>query len=139
MDFKNLTPAEHQSLLKFPAYVSLLAANGDGKFDKDEKLAALDIEHIKSYFSHPLLAAFFKEVNEKFEDTLTALNKSLPVTRDARNAAIRKELQGLEKIVSKLDEEYAKAMHKSMASFKEHVSHAHNNVLVDFLFPFPLK
>ncbi|MEQ9378618.1 MAG: hypothetical protein RIG68_25745 [Imperialibacter sp.] len=139
MDFKNLTPAEHQSLLKFPAYVSLLAANGDGKFDKAEKLAALNIEHIKSYASHPLLAAFFKEVNEKFEATLTALAQSLPMERGARNTAIRKELQGLEKILLKLDEEYAVAMHKSMASLKDHVSHAHNNVLVDFLFPFPLK
>ncbi len=139
MDFTNLTPAEHQSLLEFPAYVSLLAANGDGKLDDDEKSAALDIEHIKSYTSHPQLTNFYKEVNASFKQTLTALDKELPTGREARNMVIRRKLHELEEIIAKLGPESSLIMHKSMKSFKEHVSHAHNNVLVDFLFPFSLK
>ncbi len=45
----------------------------------------------------------------------------------------------LEKIVSKLGEDYTSAMQRSMKSFKNHVSKAHNNVLVDFIFPMPIE
>ncbi|MCU7549288.1 hypothetical protein OCK74_09180 [Chitinophagaceae bacterium LB-8] len=39
----------------------------------------------------------------------------------------------------KLGKEYASAMRRSMQSFKDHVSKAHHNVLVDFIFPIPIK
>jgi hypothetical protein len=38
-----------------------------------------------------------------------------------------------------LGEGYRSAMHRSMKSFKDHVSKAHRNVLIDFIFPMPIK
>jgi hypothetical protein len=35
--FKNISERENEALLKFPVYVSLLAANSDSKLDKAEK------------------------------------------------------------------------------------------------------
>jgi hypothetical protein len=44
----------------------------------------------------------------------------------------------LEKIVLKLGEEYTSIMYHSMKTFKDHVSKAHHNVLVNFIFPIPI-
>ena len=67
------------------------------------------------------------------------LDKDLPATIAERAAAIKKELLNLEKIVLKLGKEYTTVMHRSMKTFKEHVSKAHNNVLMDFAFPMPIE
>jgi hypothetical protein len=53
---KNLSEQEYQELLKFPAYISLLAANSDGKMDETEKKAAIRFSHIKTYSCDPLLS-----------------------------------------------------------------------------------
>lgn len=45
----------------------------------------------------------------------------------------------IEKVVLKLGKEYAAVMHRNMKSFKEHVSKAHHNVFIDFIFPMPIE
>ena len=139
-DYRNkLSDKEHDLLLKFPAYITLLAANTDGVLDKDEFFSAKELAHIKSFSSHLMLEGFYKDVNLIFEQTLDDLDKALPEGKDGRAAAIQAELAKIEKIMLKLGEEYTSIMHKSMRSFKDHVSNAHHNVLVDFIFPIPIK
>ena len=137
--FKNLTEEEYKTLLKFPAYISLLAANRDGEFDDLEKESAIKFAHIKTYSCDPLLTDFFKEVDKIFESSIVQLDKELPKGKLSRDTAIINELLKLESIVVKSSEEYASAMRDSMRSFKNHVSKVHNNVLVDFIFPLPLQ
>lgn len=136
---KELSNQDHDLLLKFPAYISLLAANADGTLDKDELFAANELARIKNFSCHLILEDFFKEVTLNFESTLLNLDKSLPIGKDGRFAAIKTELVNIEKIMLKLGDEYTSIMHKSMRAFKEHVSNAHHNVLVDFIFPIPIK
>jgi hypothetical protein len=139
MPFKNISEQENEALKKFPVYVSLLAADSDGKLDEAEKKLAVKFSHIKTYSCDPLLTEFYKEADIVFENNIDELDKNLPVIKAQREATIKKELANLEKIVLKLDEEYVSVMHRSMKSFKEHVSKAHHNVLVDFIFPVPLE
>jgi len=139
MPFENLTTQEHESLLKFPAYISLLAANVDGKLDETEESTAVDFVHIKSYSSDPLLVDFFNDVHQTFSITLNALNKAMPLGKLNRDNAIKKKLVELEAIINKLDPDHADVIRKSMQSFKEHVSRAHHNVLLDFIFPFTTR
>lgn len=139
MPFENLTTQEHQALLKFPAYISLLAANVDGKLDETEESTAVDFAHIKTYSSDPMLADFFNDVHQTFSITLNALNKALPLGKMNRDSAIKKKLVELEAIINKLDPDHADIIRKSMQSFKEHVSRAHHNVLIDFIFPFTIE
>jgi hypothetical protein len=136
--FKKLSVQENQALLKFPAYISLLAANSDGKLDETEKKSAIKFAHTKTFSCDPLLTEFYKEADKVFANTIEQLDKDLPKEKDSREAAIKKELLNLEKIVSKLGKDYTLTMHHSMKSFKEHVSKAHHNVLVDFIFPLPI-
>ncbi len=137
--FNTLTKDEKEALLKFPAYISLLAADTDGLLDKAEKKEAIKLEHIKTFSADPLLKEFYREADKVFKNNLEMLDKNLPEGRESKEATIKFELAKLEKIILKLGEDYTAAMYRSMKSFKDHVSKAHHNVLVDFIFPVPIK
>lgn len=137
--FENLSEKETVTLLKFPAYISMLAASCDDKLDEEEKKSAIKFAHTKTFSCNPLLNEFYNEAEKVFEDNIEKLEKMLPTEKVFREAAIKKELLNLEKIVRKLGKDYALTMHSSMKSFKEHVSKAHHNVLVDFIFPIPIS
>ena len=139
MPFKNISSQENETLQKFPAYVSILAADSDGKLDEAEKKLAIKFSHIKTYSCDPLLSSFYEEADKDFEKNVLQLDKDLPVKNEARSAIIKNELLDLEKIVLKLGKEYTTVMHRSMKSFKEHISKAHHNVFEDFIFPLPIK
>ena len=133
--FKRISAQEYEALLKFPAYISMLAANSDDKLDVPERKAAIKFAHIKTFSCEPVLAEFYMDADKVFEHNINEIDQDLPGETDRREAAIKNELLNLEKIILKLGQKYASAMHRSMKSFKEHVSKAHNNVLVDFIFP----
>jgi tellurite resistance protein len=137
--FKNLTDSENKALLKFPVYISLLAANVDGKMDEAEKKEAIKFSHIKTYSADVLLVGFYKEADAVFENNISQLDNALPKEKNSRESAIKYELSNLEKLVLKLGDEDRAALHHSMRTFKEHVSQAHHSVLVDFIFPIPTK
>ena len=137
--FKKLTELENKALLKFPAFISLLAANIDDKLDEAERKSAINFSHIKTYSCDPLLIEFYEEADKVFGENMQQLDKDLPIEKAAREAALKKELMKLETIVSKLGEEYITVMHRSMKSFKDHISQAHHSVLMDFIFPMPIK
>jgi len=133
--FDKLSEKENEELLKFPAYISLLAANFEGHLDDVEKRSAIKFAHIKTFSCDPLLSEFYKAADKVFEKNIKAIDRELPKEKDSREVAIKQKLQTLAKIVSKLDKEYAATIYRGMESFKEHVSRAHNNVFVDFIFP----
>ncbi|MEO7309132.1 MAG: hypothetical protein ABIX01_01945 [Chitinophagaceae bacterium] len=135
----NLNTQDYQVLLKFPVYITLLAASIDGKLDEAEKRSAIKFSHIKTYSCDPLLTSFYEDADKVFEKNMMELDKDLPVNTKERSAAIKVELLDIEKIVAKLGAEYTAVMHRSMKSFKEHVSKAHHNVFVDFIFPIPIE
>jgi hypothetical protein len=135
--FKELTESQNKELLKLPCLISLLAANN--KLDTKESQVAIKFSHIKTYSCDPLLFKFYEEADKYFENNILQLDKDLPFEKLAREAEINKELIILENLVQKLGGEYVTAIHKSMDSFKEHVSQAHHNILQDFIFPIPIK
>jgi hypothetical protein len=133
--FKKLSLEENNALLKFPAYISLLAANNDGTLDEIQKKSAIKFAHTKTFSCDRLLTIFYKEADRVFETNIEQLDKDLPRGKENREAAIKMELLHLEKMVSRLGKKYASIIHSSMESFKTHVSKAHHNVLVDFVLP----
>jgi len=137
--FTNLSHEEQAQLLKFPAYISLLAANLDGELDAVEKNAAIELTHIRSYKSDEVLSGFYREVEKNFEETITNIDAQLPQDKDAREIEIMENLGKIELILSKLGYSYSKKMHESMRTFKNHVSNAHGNILERFVIPIPIK
>ena len=138
--YTTLTPAQKQKLLHFPVYISLLAANADGKFDDQEKQKAVEMADIKNYDNkEPLLTRFYADAQDAFEENLEHLESLLPKDKQQREDAIKQQLAEIEAVLSELGPEYVKAMYRSMQSFKAYVSKAHDNVLEHFLFPLPIK
>jgi len=136
--FKNISAKEKNILLKYPAYISLLASNSDGCLDDAEIHSATELAYIKTFSSNPLLDEFYTDAYAVFEMNLIELNRNLPKGKDDREVNIKKELACIEKIVLKIGKNYASALHRSMESFKEHVEKAHRSPLVDFIFPIPI-
>ncbi len=137
--FENLTQNEKDNLLKFPAYISLLAANKTDDFDKKEEDVAIDFTHIKTFSCNPVLSDFYKEADVVFKLNIEDLNNKLPNDKEEREKAINHELKKLEPLLLKLGNEYAIIMHKSMQSYTDHVSQAHDNVLLHFVLPIYIK
>jgi hypothetical protein len=133
--FKKLSAKDKKALLAFPAYISMLAAYKDDKLDESEKEAAIKLSHTATFACDPILTDFYMEVDKVFEKNIAQLDKDLPKDKSRREATIKNELLKLEKIIRKLGKTYALTMHQSMKQFKEHVSKAHHNVLIDFIFP----
>ena len=137
--FEELSNADQTEFLKFPAYISLLAANHDGITDQKELKAAIDFDHMKTYTSNIMLAGFYEKADLVFKDNLIELDNELPKGKEDRDTAIMEKLRKLEYLLSKFDKVYASKMHQSMKTFKEHVSAAHQNFLESFIFPVPIK
>src|SRR5690349_216321 len=96
---KELSEQDKEQLLKFPAYISLLAASADGGLDKEERKAAVKLTHIKTFSCDPVLLDFYTRVEQHFETTITELNDKLSRDKQERDAAIKKELSKLEAIL----------------------------------------
>jgi hypothetical protein len=137
--FEKLSKADQTDFLKFPAYVSLLAANQDGITDRQEMNIAINFDHMKTYTCNPMLAGFYEKADSVFKDNLVELDNELPKGKEDRDTAIMAKLGVLEKLLLKFDKVYAATMHQSMKSFKEHVSASHQSFLESFIFPVPIK
>lgn len=137
--FGNLSPQDKDAILKYPSYISLLAANSDGTIDEKEKKSAIKLSHIKTYSCDPVLSEFYAEVDKVFEMNIKSLDNELPKIKEERDEAIKNELQRIEKILLNFNKDYAATMRRSMKSFKDHVSKAHHNVLEYLIFPVAFK
>ncbi len=134
-----LTPSEKEMLLKFPAYLTLLAKNKFGEPNHNEEETPSNFSHIKTFSSDPMLKDFYKEADKVYEQNMAQFDDELPKGKEERDAAIKTELAKLETILNKLGTDYAKEMHSSMRSFKNHISEAHHSILESFIFPIPIK
>ena len=137
--FKNLSESEKEQLVRFPAYISLLASTAENGIDKQEKNAAVKLTHVKTYSCDPLLSGFYEMAVNSFENTITLLDRELPHSKEERKEAIIHELNKLEVLLKKLPPAFADVFRKSMDSYKKHVSKAHRNVLEYFVFPLPIN
>jgi hypothetical protein len=136
--FKDLSYTDQAQLLKFPAYISLLASTSENGINKKEKKAVIKLTHIRTFTSDPLLSDFYREAENSFENIITELNESLPHEKNTRRESIVKELSKMDLILGKLGDHYAHVFRQSMNAYKQHVSRAHHNVLEFFLFPMPI-
>lgn len=136
--YNDLNEKEKEQLLKFPAYISLLASTVEGRIDKAEMTTAVKITHVKTFSSDPVLKDYYKEAELVFEDTIDKLNNELPYNIEERKNVLHHELNKLEPLLKKLDPGYANIFRRSMKSYKHYISKAHRNVLEYFIFPMPI-
>lgn len=137
-NYNELNESEKEQLIKLPAYMSLLTSTAEAGIDKEEKNTAVKITHVKAYSSDPILMDFYKEAENVFEKTITDLDTALPHNREDRKLAVQKELNKLERLLSKLDPEFVSALRRSIRSYDYYISKSHQNIMEYFIFPMPI-
>lgn len=138
-ELDTLDPEDKKKVLQAPAYISILAANADGKMDEEEKYEAIKFSHIKTYTAHKFLKPFYQEVEKHFIKNIDLINKSLPVDKTEREKMIREELEKINTTIGKLDLFYSNSLRKSLQEYGDHVSKAHKNIMESFVIPFSIK
>src|SRR5436190_23527765 len=112
-EFKNLTAEEQEMLLKAPVLVSVQAATRDHEISEAQKADAFKLAHLKTFTAAPQLAAYYEEVNQRFKDNFEAAMKKYSPFDDEKRTELRKEIEKINLIVSKLDKSFAHILHES--------------------------
>jgi hypothetical protein len=136
--FKNLTEKEKELLFKAPALVSVLAASRDHTISKAGKADAVKLAHLKTFTADPLLLLYYREVEKTFKTHFEAIAKQYAPFDDAKREELKKEIDTLNTVIAKLNKEFARTLHASLARYVAHVKKADNSVLVNFIFPMPI-
>jgi hypothetical protein len=137
--FSSLSKEDKMQLLKYPAYISLLASTSENGIDKKELEVASRLTHVRTFAGDPLLAGFYREADKVFPQMIKDLNDELPKEKLQRADVITHALGNIENILKKLSPLYETALRYSMHLYKDQVSKAHHNVLEYFIFPMPIK
>lgn len=114
-EFDRLSSPEIELMLKGPILACILIAGADDHIDNKEIKGSIELaknKH-KNAKGSPL-ARFYLMVVEDFEDKLKVVLQSYPVDATKRNAIISQELEGLNKLLPKLDRNFATEYYNSL-------------------------
>ncbi len=135
---EKLTKQEQELLFKAPVLVSVLAASGDHEIDKKEKAEAIKLAHLKTFTANSLLISYYKEVEKNFNTYFDEATKKYAPFDDEKRKALKAEITVLDTVIKKLDEDFARVLHKSLTGYAEHVRMADASLLEGFVFPIPI-
>lgn len=122
---KKLIINEKELLLKAPVLISILAASTDEKIDRIEQKEAIELSHLRTFTSSPILQPFYKEVERIFEKNLEELLQKYEPFNATRQNLIKSELKTIYNFFSKLDEKYEKELKESLESYRKHIANVH--------------
>ena len=136
--FEKLTSEERELLYKAPVLVSVLASSSFNEVNKAQKADAIKLAHLKTFTAAPLLLSYYAQVEKTFKDQFEdAIKKYFPFD-DAKRNDLKKEIEKVNKIIGKLDKEYAHTLRNSLDKYARHVKKAAHSVFLDFIFPVPI-
>lgn len=136
--FEKLTKEERELLLKAPVLVSLLASCSFNKINKSQKADAIKLAHIKTFAGDVPLIPYYDAVDKLFKEEYEDAQKKYAPFDDSKLNSLRKEIDKINAIISKLDKGYGKILHQSLENYGKHVKNAGHNVFQDFVFPLAL-
>jgi len=128
-EFENLREEEVEILLKAPVLVSILIAGADGNIDKAETKEAIAIARGKQSRAREQLVEYYKLVGDTFEDRFTEMLKKLPVKPEERNPMIIVELKRLNRILPKIEKNFAVKFYASLKDLAKKIAEASGGVL----------
>ena len=127
--FENLREDDVRLMYKVPVYVTILIAGADGKIDKKELQEAVTITNLKKIKSRKLMAEYYREVGETFEQELKKEIEALPSNAEERNAMIIEKLERLNIVWHYIDNKFAIQFYESMKDLAKKVAQASGGVL----------
>ena len=136
--FEKLTTDERSLLYKAPVLVSVLVSCSFNEVNKNQEADAIKLAHLKTFTAIPLLLPYYGEVEKTFKEQFeTAIKKYFPFDEAKRNE-LKGEIDKVNLVIGKLDNEYALALHKSLEGYANHVKKAAHSIFQDFIFPMPI-
>ena len=126
--FDMLHEDESERMFKAPILVSILIAGADGDIDAKEIAEAISFTE-KEAKSKSLLAGYFREVAQDFEDKIKILEQSYPYGSEQRESLIIEELKELNMIIPKLDPEFAKQFYIALKTIAHKIATSSGGLL----------
>ena len=129
-----LSTYEKKLLLQAPVLISILASSTDQKVDRKEKKEAIELSHLRTFTSKPILQNFYKEVELVFTINLEELLLKYEPLNEVAQGLIKLELKNIYNLLQKLDNSFAEELKISLESYGKHVSNVHLKFLDFFDF-----
>ena len=138
--FEKLSNEDRELLYRAPVLVSVLASSSfnERKINKSQKADAIKLAHLKTFTAIPLLLSYYAEVEKDFKEEFEAAIKKYYPFDETKRIELKKEMDGVNLAIAKLDKEYAQALHKSLDGYTKHVKKAAHSIFQDFIFPMPI-
>ncbi len=135
---EKLTELEKEFLFKAPILLSVLAASGDHEINEKQKTDAVKFVHLKTFTAPPLLIPYYKEVEKKFNKYFNEAVKKYAPFDDVKRQALKAEINIIDTIIQKLEKDFARALHKSLTSYADHIRRSGESFIEGFIFPVPI-
>lgn len=139
---KQLEKLSHEDkalLLRAPALVSLLAACSDGGIDRREKADAIELSHLRTFTSPPILHPYYKEVEKIFEEELEKMIQQYCPMGELQEQALKEEVEKVYEVLDQLDQNFRLELWISLDSYARHVGSVHQHFLEFFVFPLSIR
>ena len=128
-DFEKLNDEEIELMLQIPLLVSILIAGADNEIDNSEIKKAVDISKSKQLRARKSLLDYYSEVSDNFEDKLKVMIQQFPVSAEERNPMIIDQLEKVNDILPKLDNQFAVEFYESVKDIAKKIAEASGGVL----------
>lgn len=128
-EFQYLEKAEQDFMYSVPVLVSILIAGADSSIDKSEITKAVSTLKLKQSHSRKSLTDYYKVAGQDFEDKLKVTIAAYPNGTKERNERIVSELEKLNGIFTKIDQEFAIEFYNSIKDIAKKIAEASGGVL----------
>jgi hypothetical protein len=127
-EFDKLNDTEKELMLKAPFLVCILIAGADGTIDKKEIREAIAVARTNNK-TQGILAGYFKELSEDFEDKLKITIQSYPYESTQRTPLIVSELAELGNIWTKIKPDFAVCFYGSLKEIAAKIASSSGGLL----------
>ena len=128
-EFKNLQPAEVQTMYDAIPLITILIAGADDNIDEVELAEAQRLADIRGYNNLGNLIAYYEHVKKGLAERINEVSRELPNEVEPRQAAIAERLGKLNAILAKMDLPFGYLYYRDFHSFAHHIAEAHGGFL----------
>ncbi len=126
---EKLADDERQLVIEAPVLVSVLIALADNDFTEAERAETLKLIHTKTFSERGSIRELYKELEKDVESRIDHVLAELPAGREERTHLVSEKLSGLNTVLPKLENGFARRFYKSLKELAYYISTIHHPLL----------